>query len=1040
MKFTVEKLGRRIQELEKYIYADRERILGIKYRPGDFPEGADPQLDDGDWEDFPIGGRWGGRMVSAWFRAKVAILPRFKGRKVCLRLIPGKGSGLVGAESLAFLDGHPFQGLDPHRSEVLLANPARGDEKYVLAIKAFSGMKEEDRTFEVAEVAVIDEATEAFYFNARVAYEVATLLDTNSLERAEILNRLNEAFNMVDYRIPGSEGFYASIRDANDHLEKSLYQRRRAGTVAKALCVGHTHIDVAWLWPLARTREKAARSFATALRLMEAYPEYHFLQSQPQLYKFVKEDYPEIYEGIKRRVKEGRWEATGGMWVESDCNVTSGESLVRQFLFGKRFFRREFGAENRLLWLPDVFGYNWALPQIMKKCGIDYFMTTKISWNQYNRLPYDTFLWRGVDGTEVLTHFITTTAEGVWFATYNGDLAPKAIKGAWDNYQQKNINDEVLVSFGWGDGGGGPTKEMLENARRLKDLPGTPKVEIGRAEDFFRRLEERVKDNPELPVWNGELYLEYHRGTYTTMAKNKRYNRQSEILYHNAELLSTMNFMDTGKYPTEDLNRGWELILLNQFHDIIPGSSIKEVYEESHRQYEEILRIGKKVLKSATDEIAGRIDLEEDSIVIFNPLSWERDDLVEVEAGEEDLAILDDDGNEIERQVVEEEGRRKMLFYARGVPSKGYKSFRIRRGEAPKRIHSEIEVTPRSMENRFFKIEIAPDGTLSSIYDKINRREVLSPGESGNLFQAFEDKPLGNDAWDIDIFYQDKCWELRDLDGIEVIEEGPLRGGVRIKRRFSNSLIAQKIYIYRDIPRIDFSTYVDWHETQVLLKVAFPVDIHSTRATYEIQFGNVERPTHWNTSWDYARFEVCGHKWADLSEGDYGVSLLNDCKYGHDIKDNRIRLTLLKSPIHPNPEADRGEHQFTYSLYPHSGDWRQGGTVRRGYELNYPLIAKVEGKHKGQLPPRDSFVRVDKPNVVAETVKKAEDDDGIIVRLYECYNQRGPVTLTFSRPLASAVECNLMEEGGEAVDFDGNNLSFRIKPYEIKTFKLKFKV
>ncbi|WP_256201103.1 alpha-mannosidase [Thermoanaerobacter thermocopriae] len=527
------------------------------------------------------------------------------------------------------------------------------------------------------EIAILEREIEKLYYNIKVPLEVIKLLEKDSLEYINTLKYLQTAINILDLRKPFSKDFYNSINKANEYLEREFYGKYCGHDDVIEICVGHTHIDVAWLWTLSQTREKVARSFSTVLNLMKQYPEYIFISSQPQLYKFVREDHPEIYEEIKKRIKEGRWEAEGSMWVEADTNLTSGESLVRQIMFGKRFFKKEFGVDNKILWLPDVFGYSAALPQILKKSGIDYFMTTKISWNEYNKMPYDTFMWRGIDGTEILTHFITTTdyvkgeAKG-WFTTYNGFLNPSQVMGCWQRYQQKGINNYVLNSYGYGDGGGGPTKEMLEIGKRLaKGIPGVPKVRMGKAIDFFKQLEKNVKDNPRLPKWVGELYLEYHRGTYTSMARNKKYNRKIEFLNLDSELFSTMNMILQGKeYPQSEINKNWEITLLNQFHDILPGSSIKEVYEESKKQYEEINARGKNIINSALDSICSNINLKNISLVVFNQLSFERSDIVEFELPESWSDVLVYDG---EKLITSQKVESNKIIFAKMFHQRGIK-------------------------------------------------------------------------------------------------------------------------------------------------------------------------------------------------------------------------------------------------------------------------------------------------------------------------------------------------------------------------------
>lgn len=1027
-RLTVRKLTRHIAELGDHLYLDT-RPLAVEWQEERLAE-----ADTEGWQPCPPGTHWGRRDIWVSFRATPQAPEEWAGKPVVALLKLADYADLSGPEGLVYLNGQPYQGLDRHHTEVLLTDSAEPSQRWEIEIEGYTSARlERDYRVERTLLALPDKTAITLYYNAKVALEVAQTLAEEDYDRTQILRILDEALQLVDWRGPLGQEFRASLARANAYLQSELYGKLSAGNQPRLVGVGHAHIDTAWLWTLAQTREKAVRTFSTVLRLMERYPEYHFTQSQAQLYQFIKEDHPALLPQIARRVAEGRWEPIGGTWVEMDCNVTGGESLVRQFLLGIRLFEEYFGTPGSpILWLPDVFGYAWALPQIIKRAGFEYFMTTKISWNEYNQLPYDSFWWRGLDGTEVLTHFINTPSRH-WFATYNGTLEPWQVKGTWDTYKQKEHHGEVLLSFGFGDGGGGPTAEMLEYGRRLKDFPGSPRVSQERVEDFFRRLEE---DAAGLPVWNGELYLEYHRGTYTTQARNKRANRKSELLYHNAELFAALAHLWGADYPQDALNKGWELILLNQFHDIIPGSSIASVYEESQAQYRELMGWGEQALDEALGYIVGQMDLpgSDPAVVVFNPTGWVRCDLVDAKvAMAEPFRLMGPNGEEVLYQAVGTEG---IVFPAQGVPANGYHSYRLCPREPKARIEEPVTLEGLTFENHFFRVQFNQAGQIISWWDKLAERQVLPEGAVANQFQAFEDRPLGNDAWDINIYYQDKQWNADEPAQIRVLQSGPLRAALEVKRAFLHSEITQRIYAYATLPRMDFETEVEWQEKHVLLKVAFPVEVHNTRATYDIQFGNVQRPTHWNTSWDWARFETCAHRWVDLSEGDYGVSLLNDCKYGHDIKDNVIRLTLLRSPTEPDPHADEGHHEFTYSLLPHTGDWR-AQTVQRAYELNLPLLARFTGPHEGTHPDSFSLVSVEVPNVVVETVKRAEDSPDLIVRCYECTNQRGPVTLTFGRPILEATECNLVERDDQPVRFEGDQLVFYVKPYEIRTFRVR---
>ena len=1043
MYFEIERIQRILTELKEHIYTKRKDITEIKIKHCDY--GAYEMLNEdcSGWDDYDIEGRWGGKDQHCWFRTRCVLPEEYKGCKVVFEVKTGMEDDwdALNPQFLIYLNGKVVQGLDVNHREIFLTDHASGGEVFELMLYAYSGLKDRKAAFHPS-VAVYHDNVQKLYYDIKVPLEVAELLEKEDKRRLDILNYLTEAVNLIDFRKEDSKLFYESVDQSLKLLNKDFYEDYCHEQDITELCVGHTHIDVAWLWTLAQTREKAARSFSTVLNLMKRYPEYIFMSSQPQLYQYVKEDHPAIYAQIKDRVKEGRWEPEGAMWLEADCNLTSGESLVRQIVYGKRFFKQEFGIESKILWLPDVFGYSAALPQILQKSGVQYFMTTKISWNEYNKMPYDTFWWRGIDGSEIFTHFVTTrdyekNGEIVTWTTYNGDTSPLQVMGCWQRYQHKDMNDEVLNCFGFGDGGGGPTVEMLENVIRLeKGIPGAPQVKMGTALEYFNRLEKKVRNHKRMPRWVGELYLEYHRGTYTSMARNKKANRKAEFLNLDAEMLSALCKMADldYAYPELDLKTCWEKTLLNQFHDIIPGSSIKPVYEDSKNDYEYINRLGRNIVERAIDTIASKVKLENTSVVVFNQLGFDRNDIIRVNLPEGwRAARVFDQGRELVSQLTEDG---ELLFYGEHIPSKGYKTFELREEDTQPTYDFEGITTSSHIENKFYDMKLDGMAEFTSIYDKVNRREVLKQGEKGNVLQAFEDKPHNFDAWDINIYYLEKMWTVDEILEVKVLEKGPVRQTLYVKKRFMDSIIEQRIYFYRDIARIDFSNRIDWKEKQILLKAAFPVDVMANKATYEIQYGNVERPTHWNTSWDYARFEVCAHKWADLSEEGYGVSLLNDCKYGHDIKDSVMRLTLIKSAADPNEDADREIHEFSYTLFPHTGDFREGQVIPMAYNINCPLYAVIKEKQEGSLENEMSLIKIDQDNVVIEVIKKAEDSDDLIVRLYECHNKRTNVSCTLSKDIIKVRECDLLENDLDSVSHEKNIFSFCINPYEIKTFKI----
>ena len=999
-RFTFERIIRFANELQKAACIEKIPLEGFVYKACDYKkDNCLPEIDH-TFSPFSSGMRWGGRHDSHyWFYKKIKTH-----KKNLYFHLPIAHSELGNARTpqfMAYLNGTLMQALDVNHTLLLL--PEEGE--YELYLYAYTGM--DDKWFEFEPVLVeIDEACQSLYFDLKVPLDVCAYLNKSDIKYQEIVNYLNHAVNLVDFRSPYSDMCRQSIQKASHYLWEEFYGKYCGNEKKITICIGHTHIDVAWLWTLRQTREKAVRSFSTVVKLMESYPKYRFMTSQPQLLKYVKEEAPELYTKIKALVKEGRFELEGAMWVEADCNLISGESMIRQILFGKRFFQDEFGVDSKILWLPDVFGYSAAMPQILKGCGVDTFVTSKISWNETNQMPHDTFLWQGIDGTEIFTYFLTAQdkkrgEEPTNYATYNAAINSQQVAGAWERYQDKMLTDEVLLTFGYGDGGGGPTMEMLEHEKRLNcGIPGCPKAEIDTVTNFFSRL----KEHAHLAKWVGELYLELHRGTYTSIAKNKRNNRKCEFLFHNAELSSVISYIiNQTPYPQDIINHSWEAMLTNQFHDVLPGSSIHEVYEDCDSTYAEIFDAGNQIHQGNLNNIADKVNTE-GGIFVFNGNSFACSDVVWVD---------------------------KKPIYVDYIPPLGYRVVQ------PASVTESVTVSEFRLENESLLVDFNEVMQIKRIYDKKAEREVLKPGECGNVLQAFEDLPRNWDAWEISDYFEEKSWVIDSIENVSKIDLGVV-GGFCIKRRFMDSMIEQKVLLKHNSSRIDFETKILWNQEHILLKALFPVDILSSSATYDIQFGTVERPTHRNTSWDEAKFELCAHKFADLSEHGYGVSLLSDCKYGYDIKANNMRITLLKCGTYPNPIADKGEHYFTYSLYPHTGDYREGKTAQEGYLLNNPLQVNRLGKQTGTLPEQFSFASCNCDNIVIETVKKEENGNGVLLRLYENYGRRGKVCVSFGLPVKSAFQCNMLEHMQNMLSVSENSVELFVKPFEIITLLLHF--
>lgn len=985
-------------------------------------------------ETVTTGFSWSGAEEEYWLRAQVAVPSTWAGERV------GLWFALPGCEPLLSVNGELWQALDYNHGDVVLAESAAGGEVFSLSISCYLPSRGGTATLKTAELVAIDREAEGLFWDVTTAVGLLDVLTPETHAGAQLhlaLDRAMQARTTAEAREALRAGFFDAV-EANPTSDPEL------------ALIGHSHIDLAYLWAIPTTKQKVGRTFATALRLMREFPEFVFTQSQPQLYAWCKTHYPALYEQIKARVAEGRWEPTGGMWVEADCNLASGESLIRQVLHGNRFFEQEFGVTTKILWLPDVFGYSASLPQIMKSCGLEFFLTSKISWSDTNRMPHDTFLWRGIDGTEVLTHFLTAPEfhKGLnrEISTYNGHLTPFELRRAWERYQSKTVSRELCHAVGHGDGGGGVTRRMLETARRLKSLPTLGSSRFSRADTFFERL---PKTN--LPRWSGELYLENHRGTYTSQGRIKQGNRAAERALRNAELFSTLAQVQLERdYPKAELDTLWEKLLLNQFHDILPGTCIRPAVEQAERELSEVVAGATALQDAALDALATSIALPQDSVVVFNPTDTLR-------PGDAATVRLPDtlirkgralfttpDGEPLTSQLVRMVGKeREYLVLLPEVGALGYQTIGVERTDAPSD-ESTVVAEDNILENDFVRVTLDDQGELISLIYKSEsdddeeepvEREVLA---TPARLVAYEDKPFAYDAWNIDATYRDKPSPVCDeatVTRYTVTENGPVRASIVVERQFRNSRITQTIRLWAHSARVEFLTELDWHEHQTLLKAHVPAAVLASRATYEIPFGAIERPTHTNTSWDAAKFEVCGHKWADLSEGDFGVSLLSDTKYGYDARESTLSLTLVKSGIYPDPEADQGEHRFTYALLPHTGDWRNE-TVDEAHALCYPLLARFAPKNpKAALETTYELVSVDDQGLVIETVKQAESDkNALTIRLYEALQTRGEATLTFGFELARAYETNAVEKNPVPVPFRGNTLIFPYRPFELKTF------
>lgn len=975
-------------------------------------------LEELSFKPIAPGSPWGSKWEYGWFRGEFSLPKTAQGEMIALMMD-------VGAESAVFINGEAAGAVDEHHKVIILTDNAQAGQAYDVVLEAYAGHGPRewqagptppDRetipeppanqcTLGKSHFGVWQEAAFQLMLDVETLWEVRENMAPDSLRVMEIDDGLKDFTLIANFEAPREE-MLASLVSARKRL-KPLLEKQNGDTTPEMIGFGHAHIDVAWLWPLAETERKCARTFSTQLSLMERYPGYKFLQSQPQLYRMVKQKYPDLYEKIREAVKSGQWIADGAAWVEPDTNVTSGESLVRQLIHGKRFFMEEFGVDCDLLWLPDVFGYSGALPQIMRGCEVKFFSTQKIFWAYHGGapFPYNTFVWEGIDGSEVLAHFHND---------YSSETRPSLVIERWKERVQKDGFSTRLYPFGWGDGGGGPTREHLEYALRERDLEGVPKFRIASPMTFFN--EQESAGWPEAR-YVGELYFQAHRGTYTSQARTKALNRRSEFALREAELwgaaalhLSDFNF------PYEKWDAAWKTVLLNQFHDILPGSSIHRVYEEAEAQLSNVVEDVNGIAADAAQSLLNASD----GVTWFNSLSWTRTPLVELPEGMQGLQTPS--GEAIPVQSLGEK-----VYAEVRLPSCGWASFIA--GE-PETVENTIIATERRLENALVLVDFNARGEITRLFDKVNQRQLNI--DNCNSLRMYQDIPSAFDAWDIDSMYRQSPVDLPEEAQIQVLAEGPLFGRLVVKRKLNNSILTQTITLRRDSRRMDFHTVIDWQEQHKLLKVNFPVGYHAREALHEIQFGHLPRPTHRSREIDRDQHEVANYKWTALVEAGRGFAILNDSKYGVDVLDNNINLTLLKSALAPDMTADRGRQEFTYAFYFWDTPFIESGVVQEGYALNV-LPQRLVGSANAQ-----SLFNLDRANIILDTVKPAEDSSGdLVLRLYESMGTRNCAKLTTSLPVSTVQLTNMLEQGKSNLKIQDGAVRFEFGPFEVLTLRLE---
>jgi alpha-mannosidase len=978
--YTRERIAQVSDRIRAQIHADRrdpDQLLVAG--PVDRIDPGDAELLD--YRPCELGERFGPLWATYWFRVRATVPREWRGGRVDLLWVSH-------SEATLWRDGRPLQGLntspDGARPDAMVLASAAGGDRLDLRVElACNGLFGElPRPYASLEPVVLDRCQIARFderaWRLHHDFDVLRRLEADSANgldptwAGELLSELNRVCNV-----------WSEDRDTWDEVEtilSPLLDRRNATITHELSAIGHAHLDTAWLWPIAETYRKAVRTYSSQLAYMERYPEFRFACSQALQYDWMRRRSPELWGRIRDRVAAGQWIPVGGTWVEPDCNLPSGESLVRQFLYGQRFFERELGRRCTEFWNPDVFGYNGQLPQIMRGAGIDRFLTQKLSWNRFNQPPYHTFTWQGIDGSEVLAHFPPAD-------TYNATAEVAELRRSAREYKDHDRSGRSLLVFGYGDGGGGPTPTMLETLRRARDLEGLPRTAITTSEEFFDALAADAKD---LPTVVGELYFEYHRGTYTSQAAVKLGNRAGERSLHDAELIAAVAAREAGaSYPADELTALWHTLLLNQFHDILPGSGIGVVYEDAARDHAAVL--------------AGAEGVIDDGLAALAAAGGER-------------APLNTLG--VERAEVTERPGGGLVWVT--APPCGI-------GKAARGAPASVSVVEEGdvviLDNGVVRAELRRDGRLGSLVHLASGREALA--EPANRLQLYDDRPTAYEAWDIDPFHLET---VRDAGGAEActVRARGLRAEAELRYRIgASSTMRQVVRLDAGSPRLAFHCEVDWRERRTMLKVLFPVAVHAANATYQMQFGCTERPTHYSTSHDLARFEVPGHRFADLSEHGFGVALLSDCKYGYSTHANEMRISLLRGTTVPDPHADIGEHRFAYAVMPHAGGWREAGVVAEAARFESPLRWLA-----GPAAPR-SFLSIDDANLMIDTVKRAEDSDALVVRLYEAHGGRGRARLRLAWPVHGAVRCNLLEDAGEPLAVVDGAIEIPYRPHQI---------
>ena len=970
-------------------------------------------------EVVSIGQKWGYKWQYGWFFAQIIVSPEFEGKQICF-------SAKLG-ECIVYVNDEIVGAIDKKHKQIVLSKSAKAGEVFDVAMEVYAGHDglencldvihrriiipgeniaefpddELQKTVEYGSLTVMNEDAFMCLMDIKTLYDLRNNLDDNSLRKAQIDKSLKKVCDIIDLELE-DEGFCGSIIQARECM-RDVLSCKNGDTVPTVYAIGHSHLDLEWLWTKKETRRKIARTIGNQLKLIENNENYIYLQSQPWLLNVVKNEYPDLYNNVKEAIKSGNVIVEGGMWVEADTNIPSGESLIRQFLVGKTFFKNEFGVESKLLWLPDIFGCSAALPQIMAGCGIEYFFNAKITWlyDGGELFPHSNFMWQGIDGTRVLS-FITQE--------YATEMTPSKVFEKWNMNKEKENVPIILYPFGYGDGGGGATREDIEYLNRENNLEGMPKVICKSPIQFFEDVKNKYEVNEEFV---GELYYAAHRGSYTSQAKTKKLNRQCEFALRDAEIWTSL--LGKGSEYKDEIDKAWKVVLFNQFHDIIPGTSITQVYLDAEKEYADVLKTTKNISNTAI-----KLNTDTDNyITLFNSLSWDRTSVIKLPRGYS--SIYDSDGNKMQTQKIKD-----CVFAEVFIPAVGNNSYRLEKENLKE---ETVKTENYILENNIIIAKFNEFGELCSMIDKETGMEFIKG--SSNKFRLFKDAPLFFDAWDIDDFYekQEVMTENNEIT-IDRVASGDLISCLVIKRQIGKSQIIQKAILRKDEKQIDFETDVDWNETHKLLKVEFDTNINTNELISETQFGYIERPNHKSTKYDADRFEVCQHKWSALSESNRGFAVLNDSKYGIGADGGRISLTLLKSATEPALSADKGKQKFTYSVMLFTESFAESNVIRKAYELNCGINI-TEGKAE-----KKSFANIDCKNVILDTIKCAENSSDMIFRLYESKNMSSDAIVNLGFKIKEVYITDMLENNIKSIEVNNNKFRLKFRPFEVKTLRI----